>query len=217
MSPVTTTVRPERTQRPAGATAVRRRRLDQKLIRQLHLWTSMVCLVLVLFFGVTGFTLNHQDWTFGTSPRQTESTGTLPGTYRSNGQVDWLTVSEFARGTLGVHGELTDHSEQNGQGSLSYQSAGYQAVLAFDESTGAYTLTSTSQGWVAVINDLHKGRHTGPVWSAVIDASALLLVLVAATGLTITILIRTRERRRGLVLLGIGAVVALVGVLISLS
>ena len=31
----------------------------------------------------------------------------------------------------------------------------------------------------AIVNDLHKGRDTGPVWGAVIDLSAAVLVFVS--------------------------------------
>ena len=33
--------------------------------RWIHVYTSMVALLIVLFFGVTGITLNHPKWTFG--------------------------------------------------------------------------------------------------------------------------------------------------------
>lgn len=35
---------------------------------------------------------------------------------------------------------------------------------------------------IAWLNDLHKGRHTGAVWSLVIDLSALLMTFFALTG-----------------------------------
>ncbi|GAB3623686.1 PepSY-associated TM helix domain-containing protein [Mariniluteicoccus endophyticus] len=205
---------------PARATTRTPRKknlLSQKAIRQIHLWTSMVSLVVVLFFGVTGITLNHQEWTFGTQPVRTQVTGTLPATFKnSSGQVDFLAVATAIRGQQDVRGEVTDHSEQNGQGTITWQGAGYVADVQFDEATGEYTFTSTTDGWVAVINDLHKGRHTGTAWKWVIDASAVLLVAVAATGLTITFLIRTREKPRGLILAGIGGVLTLIGIVISL-
>ena len=34
-------------------------------------------------------------------------------------------------------------------------------------------------GFVGVINDLHKGRDTGKVWSVVIDVAAILMSLVS--------------------------------------
>ena len=38
------------------------RRRIAKTSRWLHIYGSMASLALVLFFAVTGITLNHQDW-----------------------------------------------------------------------------------------------------------------------------------------------------------
>jgi len=38
-----------------------------------------------------------------------------------------------------------------------------------DRATGAYDLTEPRMGFVALMNDLHKGRDSGRVWSWVID------------------------------------------------
>ena len=40
-------------------------------------------------------------------------------------------------------------------------------------------------GFAAVINDLHKGRDTGPIWKAIIDVSAGLLLFISITGLVL--------------------------------
>lgn len=63
----------------------KRRNGGQRLTRSLHSWLSMVSLLIVLFFAVTGLTLNHQDWTFGQSPQVTTTTGQLPDGAISDG------------------------------------------------------------------------------------------------------------------------------------
>ena len=50
------------------------------VLRWLHIYTSMVSLVAVLFFAATGVTLNHPDWLAAESTR--ELTGQLPPTWR---------------------------------------------------------------------------------------------------------------------------------------
>ena len=54
-----------------------------------------------------------------------------------------------------------------------------------------------------MINDLHKGRDTGPVWSAVIDISAVVLTVISLTGLVLLFYLKLRR--------GPGLVVSLVG------
>lgn len=188
------------------------RNLAHRWSRSLHSWTSMVSLLLVLFFALTGLTANHPDW--AGPGRSATVTGVLPDAARSGSEWDLLAVSEFVRATHDVSGTVTDHGVESGQGRLAYQGPGYEAALFFDADTGSYTMTTTSYGLLGVINDLHKGRHTLGFWSVVIDASAVILVAVSLTGLVLQLLIE-RRRRTALVLLGLG--VAAGGALLALA
>ena len=129
----------------------------------------MVSLLVVLFFSITGLTLNHQDWTFGQEPVTTTTTGTLPAASITAGAVNYLVISEYLRSQQGASGEITDHGVDGTVGRITYQGPGYTATATFDTITGSFTLASTRYGLVAVANDLHKGRHTSPAWSWLID------------------------------------------------
>ena len=48
-----------------------------KLMRWLHIYLSMFGLAAVLFFSVTGITLNHPDWVFGQVERRREAEGQM--------------------------------------------------------------------------------------------------------------------------------------------
>ena len=48
-----------------------------KLMRWLHIYLSMFGLAVVLFFSVTGITLNHPDWFFGGAQSSREAEGEL--------------------------------------------------------------------------------------------------------------------------------------------
>jgi len=52
-------------------------------------------------------------------------------------------------------------------------------------------------GFIAVMNDLHKGRDTGNAWGVLIDASAMLMTLVSLTGLLL-IFFLPKKRSSGL-------------------
>ena len=54
-------------------------------------------------------------------------------------------------------------------------------------------MTEVREGWVAVLNDLHKGRHTGRAWSWAIDGSAGLMAVIGATGLALLLYLRRRR------------------------
>jgi len=57
---------------------------------------------------------------------------------------------------------------------------------------------------VAVLNDLHKGRDSGPGWSLVIDVSAVFLTVVSLSGLVMLFFLKNKRVRGILVALGGG-------------
>ena len=69
-------------------------------------------------------------------------------------------------------------------------------------------MVETRAGFVAVINDLHKGRDTGKVWGWVIDLSAVLLTLVSLSGLVLIFFVY-KKRLSGLILATAAALVCL--------
>jgi hypothetical protein len=182
--------------------------------RVIHVYTSMIALVVVLFFAATGLTLNHPGWTFGDDPTTTTTSGTFPfatelvaddGTAAG---VDFLSIAEYVRDDYGVVGSVDSFDETNGQGSIAFVNPGYRADLLFDVATGTFDLTVEQEGWVAVVNDLHKGRSTGGAWKWLIDVSAGFLIVVSVTGLVMQFFLKKR-RRSAFVAAGAGLAVVL--------
>lgn len=175
----------------------------------------MISLLVVLFFGATGITLNHPNWTIGMKAQHTTATGTLPAGYAPNGAADLLVVTEFVRSTYGISAPVIDHQADASQGSVLFAGPGYAASVVFDVPTGAYTVTVDQQGLVGVLNDVHKGRNTGSSWKWVIDVAGGLLVFVALTGLGIQLFMRKNRRLAlGLAIGGAALTVALIAVTI---
>jgi uncharacterized protein len=182
---------------PPGLPRPRKRRggsvAAQKWSRIIHAYTSMISLLVVLFFAVTGVTLNHPDWTFGTTDTRQTVAGTLPDNWKAGNEVDWFVVSEHLRSTESVKGSLAEKEGDTSSASITYKGPAYQADT-FINSDGTYELTIEKQGVVAVINDLHKGRNTRQSWKWLIDVSGIFLALVSITGLVLQFFIRKRRR-----------------------
>lgn len=171
-----------------------RQRLTLRLARLAHVYSSMIALTIVLFFGVTGLTLNHPTWTFGDDVNTVEINGNLPfSPLLADGKIDFLKISEFARNELGANGAVESYEFTGSTGSISYKRSGYTGDLTFDTSQLSYSWVAEQYGWVAVINDLHKGRHSGTTWRWLIDISAIFLVLISLTGLLMQFYLRRRK------------------------
>ena len=213
--------------RPAHGRS-RGRNLKIRLVRLalwLHIYVSMFGLAAVLFFSVTGITLNHPDWVFGNVERRVQSEGqvelrwlhvapaTSPfedpdpaGEPDLSKEVAKLEVVEHLRKAHAVRGALADFRVDENECMVSFKGPAYAADAFIDRASGHYNVIQTDHGFVALINDLHKGRDTGPVWSAVIDISAVVLTVISLTGLILIFFLKLR-RRPGLIVSLIGAVV----------
>jgi hypothetical protein len=190
---------------PTARRARRRRPLRLRVhsaLRWLHIYTSMVSLLVVLFFAATGVTLNHPDWLAG--ERTEDVTGTLPSTWKTAQGIDWLVVAEHLRTANGVHGTVSDRREDDREGSLTFRAAGYSADAFIDVRDGSYRLTTSYQGAVGVLNDLHRGRDAGSAWAWLIDASGIFLVFLSLTGLGLLFYLK-KVRIKGLVVMTAGA------------
>lgn len=73
-------------------------------------------------------------------------------------------------------------------------------------------LERVDDGLVAVINDLHKGRHTGTAWFYFIDVTAVICLLFAITGLLL-LYVHAGKRRSTWPLVGLGTAVPFVPLL----
>ncbi len=86
---------------------------------------------------------------------------------------------------------------------------GYNADAFIERSTGQYDLTVTSAGFIAVLNDLHKGSDTGTRWATVIDISAIIMIFVSVTGF-VMIFCLSKRKLPGLIVAAIGALTFIV-------
>jgi hypothetical protein len=183
----------------------RRRNIGQRWTRLLHSWLSMLTMLVVLFFALTGLLLHHQEWTFGITPSTTQVSGELPSSSVVDGNANFLDISEYLRANQGAAGQVSDYGTSGTTGRIAYTGPGYAATAVFDLSTGSYTMTTTRYGLVSYFYDLHRGSNTSGAWGWVIDVAAVGLALVALTGVVLQLMIR-KKRTTALILLGVGVV-----------
>lgn len=176
--------------------------------RWLHIYLSMVSFAIVLFFSVTGITLNHADTMQGET-KTLQVKGKLNAAWVQSpdtNKVEKLLIAEYFRNQYAVKGAVNDLRIDEDQISIAYKGPGYEAVAFINRTSGEYELFVAQTGFVGFMNDLHKGRDTGKTWAWVIDIAAGLMVLISVTGL-ILLLFSKRKRVNGLILLAAGTIV----------
>lgn len=173
--------------------------------RWLHVYLSMVSFLVVLFFAITGLTLNHVEW-FDGKPVEKKFIGAVPVAWvkaTDTIQIRKLEIVELLRNQYGIKGYVSDFLIQEDQCSVSFKAPGYSADAFISRNDGKFQLTELRLGLIAVLNDLHKGRDSGKSWSLVIDISAAFLALVSLSGLLMLFFLR-KKRLTGILLAIIG-------------
>ena len=156
-----------------------------------HIYISMAGFTLALLFAVTGLTLNHQD--FGWSePRVATSSITVDEDLISN--PDQAALENFIREKLGLRSPATDYHEDPDQIQITFAAPGKRTVVTINRADGSGTVEMEQRGFLAKLDDLHKGADTGRVWYWTIDIAALLLAVSSLTGMVTLLALRTRRR-----------------------
>ena len=161
---------------------------------RLHICVSVLSFVVVLFFSVTGLTLNHAGWFNGKVVEQKYS-GNVPIAWvnvTDTAQIKKLEFVELLRKSFGIKGYVSDFLIKEDQCSVSFKGPGYSAIAFIARKNGSFKVTELKMGIGAALNDLHKGQNTGKGGSWLIDASAVFLALVALSGLVMLLFGRTK-------------------------
>jgi hypothetical protein len=167
-----------------------------KLSRWLHIYLSMVSFAIVLFFSVTGLTLNHPSWFGGDKQVVIKHEGKLNAGWVNNPDTNKLAkleIVELLRKRYGIKGAVSEVRIDDVEVSISFKGPAYSCDVFIDREKGTYEVSEIKMGIVAVMNDLHKGRDSGPGWSWVIDLSAGFLILISLSGLILLCFIKKRR------------------------
>lgn len=195
-----------------GATPQRRKRFSvvvAKTMRWLHIYLSMLSFAIVMFFSITGITLNHPTWFGANTETVRESAGEIDADWIAPTKpVDKLEIVEFLRSRERVRGAVEELTIDEYQIIVTFRAPAYSADVFIDRETNRYELVESSFGLAAMLNDLHKGRDSGSAWSIVIDISAILMTLVSLTGFTLIFFLK-RHRTTGIIVAFLGTVGAL--------
>lgn len=187
-----------------------------KHLYQWHWISSAICLVGMLLFSVTGITLNHASQIEAQASIKQQKVATpvainqqlqqlaaqeKPPLALPNNVEQWLDNQQAIR--LSSESQIEWSPEEV---YISLPKAGGDAWARFSLAEGQFEYESTSRGIISLLNDLHKGRHTGAVWQWFIDIFSLACVVFSLTGLFI---LQQHARRRPLVwpLLSTGLVI----------
>jgi hypothetical protein len=175
--------------------ATRKRSRKSFWLKQLHTWhwmSSAISLVGLLLFAITGFTLNHAAAIEG-APKSVERAAQLPPQLlplvKADDKPDSkkpfpAEVARFIEGKIPMQADgVAEWSADEIY--LAKPRPGGDGWISIDRETGKVTSESSSRGWIAYLNDLHKGRNAGGAWKLFIDIFVLACIVFTLTGLVL--------------------------------
>lgn len=160
--------------------------------RTIHIYLTMLGLFVMLLFGITGFTVNHEDWFGATTPHPTDVDGTTPLELITKN--DQLRIVEHLRTTFKIHGAMTSFDALEESLSIGFKEPGQVWEVEIEKSTGKTSVHSEAFNFIAMINNLHRGRYSGESWKWVIDISAILIVIACFTGVVLWMVLPKRRK-----------------------
>ncbi len=171
-----------------------------KTMHQWHWISSAMCLMAMVLFAATGFTLNHAADIEG-HPVTDRRAGTVPApllktlTDVAASQVHRAKsvkaaslpepVQQWLRQSMQVKANGPDVEWSETEAYLAMPRPGVDAWVRIALDSGEVEYESTDRGWISYFNDLHKGRHAGQAWRWFIDIFAAACLVFSLTGLLI--------------------------------
>jgi uncharacterized protein len=164
-----------------------RRLLFKSWSRTIHIYISMLGLLAVIFFSVTGIMLNHEEWFGFATPHVVKKEGSI--FEAMDKEPDKLAIVEKLRKDYGATGAMDSFEIEDDRLTIAFKSPGRHTDVTIQRADGHAAVSLESYGFSGRFVDLHRGTDAGPGWRFIIDATAVLLLVTCATGLLLWCLV----------------------------
>ena len=165
--------------------------------RTIHIYLSICLLVILVFFSITGITLNHVEF-YTADPDVTEKVvNPLPAfPLDDQGQVaNSPELADFLDNEFDVELDQATLTQDGDFLFVDYRTPGATVSIEIDQVLQEAIGETTDYGFVAMINDLHKARDTTILWKWLLDISSVLLVLFSLAGFVLLLPNKFRFKR----------------------
>jgi hypothetical protein len=165
--------------------------------RTIHVYLSIALLIVLVFFSITGITLNHAELMTSEPVNESRTIESLPELPRNDeGMIAESTeLSAYLKAEFNIRLEFATITYDDPFMTINYDAPGRIALVEFDHDFNEVYVENTDYGLVAVLNDLHKGRYTHIVWNALIDISAIILTIFSLAGFVLLLPNKFRFRK----------------------
>jgi hypothetical protein len=171
------------------------------LMRVLHIYSAMPVLLLMLFFAITGVFLNHPDWDQTRSHKQNVSVSS----------PQWLTSADNWDNNFQQHGLRllqwldAQHDIRATKFSIEWDDYDRLLIMTLDSPAGNTVIEAMIDdaqihidqrqlSTLAMLNNVHRAKHTTGLWLYLSDASALAMILFCLSGFWLVVINRLQRK-----------------------
>ena len=167
------------------------------VMRKIHIYSALPVLILMVFFAVTGFLLNHPELEVGevdeqvmeiALPEWTQALSDWPENYASHSLLllQWLDEEHDIRGVdFAIEWDEFDELlvlDLSGPNGTTLVEVFFEDQIIAVDSRRLSTL--------AMLNNLHRAKHVSGFWRAVSDISAVCMLLFCISGFWLVVVNR---------------------------
>ncbi|NRA59537.1 MAG: PepSY-associated TM helix domain-containing protein [Psychrobium sp.] len=171
------------------------------LARDIHVFSAMLVMLLMLFFAVSGFFLNHPD--LSDSDIATTST-TLESPQWLNQYTDWaanyahnglklMLWLDTAHDIRGVDYEF-EWDDFDALLIVTLQSPGSNTIIEYFSQEQRIEIEQSPFGLLDTLNNIHRAKHTTTLWRYTSDFSAIVMIIFCLSGLWLALINKNTRR-----------------------
>lgn len=181
--------------------------------RMLHAYLSAAAFIMLIFFALTGFLLNHPQWFGAARVSGGEKTVELDAERLQQAMAHpdaGKALTDLVAEHIQLKGAYQDGEILEDEAYLRLSGVKGTSDIAIDLATGTADVEVSRANATSILHDLHRGKDAGPFWKRLIDVTAVLILAMSLAGLILFLSLRFRLATSLKIM---GATVAVFGVL----
>jgi hypothetical protein len=158
-----------------------RQRLLRKWSRTFHIYLSMLGLLGILFFAVTGLMLNHEEWFSLARPSTRKVEGKIASPLLK--EPDKFAIVEVLRKDFAAAGAVDSFEIEENQITVIFKAPARRVQAVIERPDGRVEVLFEYRNAAARFTELHRGVEAGSAWRLIIDVVAGVQIVSALTGM----------------------------------
>jgi len=171
------------------------------LVRDIHIFSAMLVLLLMLFFAVSGFFLAHPDLSHSDNDSSIQKI--IPPNWLINA-TDWdtkhtqhgLQLMLWLDKTFDIRGVDYEFEWEDMDNLLviSLQNPGGYTIIEYFINEQRIDVEQSRFSFLDMLNNVHRAKHTSTLWKYMSDFSAIIMMLFCITGLWLALIHKSTRR-----------------------